>query len=355
MIKKIFLAFLSALLGLFGAVFAQSGAVISEVPALALKATNLPVAFSGEFTLELALEQQQFAQSGQELELSFSQCGSGKAELFYHNEQKTDLISRFTLWDAEKINFPLLIKKADPESCQLNFLVKDKLSLSKLAETSIVLNPSCHPAIDHDMDTLLSGVVSTAADQTFLSSETARTNDWSQEDKKLNAELQSAFDWAVSKGFVEDSELAKARFQAPMTRIAFAQMLLAVSEKLWLEEQADKSCDFADLKGAPEATITTAKAVCQLNIMGIHPDQSALENFMPDQLVDRAQMITVLSRMLWGATFNQGGNTFYQKHLEKAVNEQLITHKNASALELQGYFYLVLQRAENKKLLTRKD
>ena len=209
--------------------------------------------------------------------------------------------------------------------------------------------------MDHDMDSLLSGVISTGTDQTFFPNKMKTTKSLLQENRKLSPELQSAFDWAVNKGFIEDSEIAKIRFQRPMTRIDFAQMLLAVSEKLWLEKHIDKNCDFADLKKAPEATIASSKAVCQLNIMGIHPNQSALENFMPDQLVNRAQMITVLSRMLWGATFNEGGSTFYQKHLEKVANEQLITQKEVSTIELQSYFYLVLQRAENKKLLTRKD
>lgn len=97
---------------------------------------------------------------------------------------------------------------------------------------SIVLNPSCYPPIDHDMDILLSGVISTGTDQTFFPNKMKTTKSLLQENRKLSPELQSAFDWAVNKGFIEDSEIAKIRFQSPMTRIDFAQMLLAVSEKL---------------------------------------------------------------------------------------------------------------------------
>jgi hypothetical protein len=47
------------------------------------------------------------------------------------------------------------------------------------------------------------------------------------------------------------------------------------------------------------------KKVCQLNIMGIHPNQGALKNFMPKQFINRAQMVTVISRMIWGKAFNE--------------------------------------------------
>lgn len=51
--------------------------------------------------------------------------------------------------------------------------------------------------------------------------------------------------------------------------------------------------------------------------MGIHPDLSPLENFMPDMLVTRDQMVTVISRILWGDLYNQG-QTFYEKHIQQA-------------------------------------
>lgn len=336
--KKIFFTLFSACLALGGGVFAQGEQTVSLVP------RNLPVVFSGDFTLELGARAD--ALSGTEqFYLHFSQCGSGQAEVWYDNTKKTDQILSFSLFSGEEKQIPLLIKADEVQWCQLNFSLRSHDQNQEVAQTSIVLNPSCHQPIDFDQEQALSGV------QAMKDPQNLKISAASQEEQKLNTELNSAFERAVQRGLVENSEAARKRFSQPMTRMQFAQMVVAIGEQLGLEVQQDKVCDFSDLQGLAEASSVTAQKVCQLNVMGIHPDQRALENFMPDQLVNRAQMITVLSRMLRGKTFNEGGKTFYEKHLAKGIEEKIITHSRPSALELQGYFYLVLQRAEEKALL----
>ena len=54
---------------------------------------------------------------------------------------------------------------------------------------------------------------------------------------------------------------------------------------------------------------------CQYNIMGIHPDQTPLSDFLPNDIVSRAEFGTVLSRILRGDTYNDS-DPYYAKHLQ---------------------------------------
>lgn len=357
MIKKFLLAVLSGVFGLFGAVFALSGATLDISPVISLKTTNLPIGFSGDLMLDLALDVHQISQSGQQFQLSFSECGSGDTEVFYQNEKKSALISTFPLTNNESKSFTLTIKKSTLAPCQLDFFLKEENTLKKIAQTSIALNPSCTAPIDIDEEHILSKNPTDTENQNLILSWVLTHEEVkysSKKEKKLDSELQSAFDRAVKKGFLIDTPETRKKFQDPMTRLELAQMLNQISDHLNLEPLMEKKCEFTDLSWTPESTKRSAQNVCQLNLMGIHPNQSALENFMPDQLVDRAQMITVISRLLRGDTFNQG-TTFYEKHLEKITSEQLITQANPDMIEIQGYFYLILQRAEAKFPLKRES
>lgn len=357
MIKKFLLALLSWILGLFGAVFALSWTTSETLSGISLKTTNLPIIFSGNFMLELALDAHQLSQYGQQFQLSFSECGSGDTEVFYENQKKSDLITTFPLANNDHKTFTLKIKKTSITTCQLDFFLHEEDTLKEAAQTSVVLNPSCTGPIDRDEEQILSKspMIGESQNPIFSWNFMPKQKDHILgKEKKLDTELQSAFDRAVKKGFLLDSPETRANFQAPMTRLELAQMLNQISDHLNLESSREKKCEFADLSWAPEATKKTTQNVCQLNLMGIYPDESALENFMPDQLVDRAQMITVISRLLRANTFNQG-TTFYQNHLEKALSEQLITQANPDMIEAQGYFYLILQRAEKKFPLKRES
>jgi hypothetical protein len=55
--------------------------------------------------------------------------------------------------------------------------------------------------------------------------------------------------------------------------------------------------------------------------MGINQDVSPLKNFDPDEIVTRDQLTTVVSRIIRRSRYNQGGKTFYERHIEKLVEE----------------------------------
>jgi len=218
------------------------------------------------------------------------------------------------------------------------------------AQTSVILKSLCHQPIDFDQEDILSWY--------FLEKEQHILDQQdivNQADNKntLSPELKWAFDRALQHGFLSEQE--KTLFDKPMTRLQFAHMLLSVSNKLGIEIDEKKTCDFKDINWLSNADIATMKKVCQLNIMGIHPNQTALTNFMPKQFINRAQMVTVISRMIWGKTFNEWGNFFYTQHLKKAQEEALINKIFPKSLEIRAYFYVILQRADQKGLIKRND
>ena len=146
-----------------------------------------------------------------------------------------------------------------------------------------------------------------------------------------------------------------------MTRIELAQMIVSLAEIIWQEPNIEKKCEFTDLKWTPEATKAAAELVCQFDVMGINQDLTPLKNFNPDEIVTRDQLATVISRIIRRSKYNQGGKNFYERHIEKLVEEGLligtapndkkITDTTPNLVEVKGIFYLLLQRAEKKNLI----
>lgn len=343
MIKKIFLALISGLVSFFGIVFAQT--TWNTEATLSLTAKNLPITFSGELKLDLITKNSSFFWL-ENLSLSFSNCGDD-VEVWHANKKKTSSILNFSLLPNEEKLISLTIRVKSIKACQLDFSILNQGKTE--AQTSVMLKSLCHQPIDFDQEDILSWYFlekeQHILDQQDIVNQTHKNT--------LSPELKWAFDRALQHGFLSEQE--KTLFNKPMTRLQFAHMLLSVSNKLGIEIGEKKTCDFKDINWLSNTDIATMKKVCQLNIMGIHPNQTALTNFMPKQFINRAQMVTVISRMIWGKTFNEWGNFFYTQHLKKAQEEALINKIFPKSLEIRAYFYVILQRADQKGLIKRND
>ena len=72
-----------------------------------------------------------------------------------------------------------------------------------------------------------------------------------------------------------------------------------------------------------------------------------IDVFDPDGLITRAQFGTVLSRILYGATYD-GSNPYYIDHLQALKNAGIMNDiSNPNTLEIIGYVWIMLQRAAN--------
>ena len=355
------------------------GLASAEMPTFSLEATNLPHTFSGQMTLNLQAIWQNLPLSGMMTKLEYDltwQNRTSDFQLFYQEQKKENQISQNLFHTSEKVNFPIQVVYSWVDSSLINFSIKDEQNKT-LANTTVALLPlQCWTSIDFDEDKILKEV---AQNSKSVSGETPENLQPPLVSEKINKksfykpllpiyanwqwtpELKLSYEWAIQKDFFENNEINHQSFLKPMTRIELAQMIIALTEVTWQEPNIEKKCEFADLKWTPEATKAAAELVCQFDIMGINQDLTPLKNFNPDEIVTRDQLTTVISRIIRREKYNQGGKTFYERHIEKLVEEGLlagtapndkkITDTTPNLVEAKGIFYLLLQRAEKKNLI----
>ena len=357
----------------------STGLASAEMPTFSLEATNLPYTFSGQMTLNLQAVWQNLPLSGMMTKLEYDLTWQNRPsdfQLFYQEQKKENQISQNLFHASEKVNFPIQVVYSGVDSSLINFSLKDEQNKT-LANTTVALLPlKCWTPIDFDEDKILNEV---AQNNKIAPQETPENLQSPLVSEKTNKksfykpllpiyanwqwtpELKLSYEWAIQKGFFENNEINHQSFLKPMTRIELAQMIIALTEVTWQEPNIEKKCEFVDLKWAPEATRVAAQLVCQFDIMGINQDVSPLKNFDPDEIVTRDQLTTVISRIIRRSRYNQGGKTFYERHIEKLVEEWLlagtvpnskkITDTTPNLVEAKGIFYLLLQRAEKKNLI----
>jgi hypothetical protein len=68
---------------------------------------------------------------------------------------------------------------------------------------------------------------------------------------------------------------------------------------------SDTACEFEDTDQTNKDLLPYVTQVCQLGIMGLQSDgKTPLKRFNPNAFVTRAEFGTVLSRVLYGTTYN---------------------------------------------------
>ncbi|MDR3168382.1 MAG: hypothetical protein LBU27_01060 [Candidatus Peribacteria bacterium] len=88
---------------------------------------------------------------------------------------------------------------------------------------------------------------------------------------------------------------------------------------------------------------------CQLGLMGMHGDGIGVqEAFFPNRTITRAEVGTILSRLLRGTTYatQLGDETYYGRHLQALKNAGIIkTISHPEMLELRGNILIMLRKA----------
>ena len=361
----------------------STGLASAEMPTFSLEATNLPYTFSGQMTLNLQAVWQNLPLSGMMTKLEYDLTWQNRPsdfQLFYQGQKEEKQISQNLFRSNEKVDFPIQVVYSGGESSLINFRLKDEQDKT-LTDTTVALLPfKCWTPIDFDEEKVLSEITQNMESDKQLSEQASVNVESPVVSKKVNKrsfykpllpiyanrqwtpEFTQSYKWTLQKGFFEDNVANHEDFLKPMTRIELAQMIVSLAEIIWQEPNIEKKCEFTDLKWTPEATKAAAELVCQFDVMGINQDLTPLKNFNPDEIVTRDQLTTVISRIIRRSTYNQGGKTFYERHIEKLVeegllagtapNDEKITDTTPNLVEAKGIFYLLLQRAEKKNLIT---
>ena len=109
---------------------------------------------------------------------------------------------------------------------------------------------------------------------------------------------------------------------------------------------------FIDLDQANDDLQPYVVESCQLGLMGMHGDGVGVQEiFFPKRTITRAEVGTILSRLLRGtkhATQSED-ETYYGRHLQALKNAGIMkVISDPEMLELRGNILLLLQRAAGK-------
>ena len=158
-------------------------------------------------------------------------------------------------------------------------------------------------------------------------------------------EQQEAYQWAYKHGITTQPTIEAANLNWNLTRQAFAKMVVNYLENAaWVKQTTSVSCTFPDENKITNDLRPYVRKTCALKIMW-----SNWVAFKPTDPVDRAQLWTVLSRMIWWDTYNSNGKWYYVYHLN-ALKQQWIMNKidNPQAYAKRWDVLIMLKRMYEK-------
>ena len=170
-------------------------------------------------------------------------------------------------------------------------------------------------------------------------------NEWSDGNKNpttFSQEFIDAYNFAYKNGITTKESIEEADLFKPLTRIAMAKMLSQYAINV-LGQTPDTTVvvpTFPDVDAKLDADYNNWVTLAyQLWIMWI-----GIQKFRPFDTVTRAEFWTALSRMLYG-TADGEWNEWYSTHLQKLMDEKIITNNNPNLKELRGYVMIMLMRS----------
>lgn len=163
-----------------------------------------------------------------------------------------------------------------------------------------------------------------------------------------SAELNLAYLYAYNMWITDMDNIFDANMEWNLIRSHMAKMLVERAVNvMWLEANTGIVCDFDDISWLEGQDLYDFVIdACQMWLMGLDNDWTPTSNFNPYDVVTRAQFGTVLSRAIWGDTYN-GANPYYIDHLNALNTISVMNYiTNPWMLELRWYVMLMLFRAD---------
>lgn len=200
----------------------------------------------------------------------------------------------------------------------------------------------------------------------------------------FSQEFINAYLWAHAYRITTMPTIQQAEMTWFILRKHLAKMISTFAIPfVWSVPDTTKTCIFSDMTGETQEMKSFAILSCQLGLMGLNEDGTTpKKTFEPNQLVNRAQFGTVLSRLLFGDTYNihPGEKTLlttiknniqslissighalgsqniphqellrYSKHIQALKDHDIMRQIDTPMmLELRWYVMLMLMRADTK-------
>ena len=158
----------------------------------------------------------------------------------------------------------------------------------------------------------------------------------------FSKEFNDAYQFAYKNGITTMPSIEEADMYGPLTRIAMAKMLsqYAINVLGKTPDTTKVVPTFPDVDEKLNADYNNWVVLAyQLGIMWINVDK-----YRPFDLVTRAEFGTALSRMLYGLA-DWEWDLWYKTHLDKLMNEEIITVDTPNLQELRGYVMIMLMRS----------
>ena len=185
------------------------------------------------------------------------------------------------------------------------------------------------------------------ADTKLTESNTNANNNWTTPayNDNYSKEMNDAYQFAYKNGITTMPSIDEADMTGWLTRIAMAKMLsqYAINVLGKTPDTTKVVPNFSDVPTELNAEYNNWVTLAyQLGIMWI-----GIEKFRPFDLVTRAEFGTALSRMLYGLA-DWEWDSWYKTHLDKLMEEKIITVDTPDLQELRWYVMIMLMRSAQK-------
>lgn len=188
------------------------------------------------------------------------------------------------------------------------------------------------------------------------------------------------YQWAYELGITTAPTVQEANMDGLVYRKAAAKMVTVfATQVVGLRPDTSKPCDFRDIGREPPELQNYIHLACQLGLMGLDYHGQPEQFFNPNYPLTRDQFVTILSRTLFGNTYNIQANElhffdkvtnffvhtraninnalhtnmyitspfdWYSKHLAIIKKLGVMTNYTPHTKEFKGYVLLIMRRIE---------
>ena len=161
---------------------------------------------------------------------------------------------------------------------------------------------------------------------------------------------EEAYKWALENKIIDKKTFPSSGIYNNLTRWELAVIVANFSKKLNKPKKFTKAqCSkFEDLNSVNSAVIKDWMIrACEYWLMGIHSDwKTQIKDFMNTQILRRADLVTVVSRMLWGTKYDDVKlkDKYWYKHLKHLSEENIIKIPDPEIKEIKQWILLMLKR-----------
>ncbi|MCF7834684.1 hypothetical protein K9M48_01325 [Candidatus Gracilibacteria bacterium] len=175
---------------------------------------------------------------------------------------------------------------------------------------------------------------------------------------KYSTEMVDAFQYAYGLGITTMCPIESARLDQYILRKELAKMISEFAIKVIgiYPDFSKTECDeYNDIRTESQELQFYMRLSCRLGLMGLHTDGITVKyNFDPNQYVDRAQFGTIMSRLIFGGTYNGNKDNRYIDHLNALKAHGVMNYiDNPAMKELRGYVMIMMQRADESGIIKR--